>query len=59
MTKERDIVHENGRYWVLSDRDGFTVMRNGATHAVSDSTYTDKSLAIARADYLAKRSTRK
>lgn len=57
MTRERDIVHENGRYWVLADRDGFTVMRNDATHAVSDSTYANKSLAIARADYLAKRST--
>jgi hypothetical protein len=58
MTRERDIVHENGIYWVHADKDGsFTVYKVGITHSVSDSTYADKSLAIARADYLAKRST--
>ena len=56
MTRERDIIHENGIYWVHADRDGsFSVFRNGVVNAVSDSTYDDKSLAVARCDYLAKR----
>ena len=56
MTRERDIVHENGNYWVHADRDGsFTVYAVGITHSVPDSTYDDKSLAVARCDYLAKR----
>ena len=55
---EADIVHENRQYWVMKDsRTGnvcYTVMRCGVTHSVSDSSYTDLSLAIARCDYLAK-----
>lgn len=58
--KESDIAHEAGGYWVLRDikRQCYTVFKNGITHSTSDSAYelTDdgKSLATARADYLAK-----
>ena len=58
--KEKDILHENGKFWVLADNfqgmTTFTVMQNVGTHSVSvdDVTYGDKSLAIARCDYLAK-----
>lgn len=59
MTKESQIVHENGPYWVLRKGNTFIVMKTGATHSVSDSGYSDRSLAIARADYLAKRAREK
>lgn len=56
--REKDIVHENGRAWVLKRRDCYAVMLSGITHSVSDSSYepTDDGLGIAkaRADYLAK-----
>lgn len=54
---EDDILHERNGYWVKNDRRSgkqiFTVMRSGLTHSVSDSSYDDLSLAIARCDYLA------
>jgi hypothetical protein len=56
-----DILHENGKYWVLKDshkgRETYTVMRNTITHSesVDEVTYPDVSLAIARCDYLARR----
>lgn len=53
--RERDIVYENGRAWVLQRRGVFVVFVSGVTHSTSDSTYADKSLAIARADYLARK----
>lgn len=55
---ERDILHENGGYWVTKHNGLFIVMKNGATHSVmvDGVGYADKSLAIARCDYLAKRS---
>jgi hypothetical protein len=59
--KEQDIEYENGRAWVLRDRKKcqFTVFVSGATHSTSDSSYplTDdgRSIAVARADYIAKR----
>ncbi len=52
---ERDIVYENGRAWVLKRGAVFVVFTAGLTHSTSDSTYTDKSLAVARADYLARK----
>lgn len=57
---ERDIMHENGDFWVLKDRrrGAYTVFRNGATCATSDSSYAltsgGLSVAIARCDYLAR-----
>jgi hypothetical protein len=51
---ERDIVYETGRAWVLRRGATFVVFVAGLTHSVSDSTYADKSLAVARADYLAR-----
>lgn len=59
MTRESNIIHEAGAFWVC-DADGqFTVYMDGLTHAKSDSSYpgTDdgKSLAIARCDYLNRR----
>lgn len=53
--RERDIVYEKGRAWVLQRRGVFVVFVSGVTHSTSDSTYADKSLAIARADYLARK----
>lgn len=52
---EHDIVYENGRAWVLKRGAAFVVFVAGVTHSKSDSAYADKSLAIARADYLARR----
>lgn len=55
--KIEDIIHENGKFWVLRDKTGYHVMHTGVTHSVSESSYelTDdgKSIAIARCDYLA------
>lgn len=57
--RESDIMHERGAYWVLRDRAAYLVMRNGVTHATSDSAYARDpdglSLAIARCNYLASR----
>lgn len=59
MTRESDIVHEYGSYWVLRGRKHFTVFKNGVTHSTSDSAYPRTkdglSLAIARCDYLGRR----
>lgn len=57
--KEKDIKHESGSYFVLSEKDCYGVYKNGLTHSTSDSHYhkTDDglSIAIARCEYLAKR----
>jgi hypothetical protein len=57
MATEKDIVHENGTFWVLREAKRYLVMKNGATHSVSDSAYprtvSGLSVAIARCDYLA------
>jgi len=53
--KEKDIVHENGPYWVWKKSDSeFHAMVSGITHSISDSAYSDVSLAIARVDYFAR-----
>ncbi|WP_445496819.1 hypothetical protein [Photorhabdus sp. SF281] len=55
--REKDIVHENGKFWVLRDKDAYCVMKSGVTHAVGDSAYAlnedGLSIAITRCDYLA------
>lgn len=56
--KEKDIAYENGKFWVLKNKDGFHVMISGITHSVSDSSYRQLDLAIARCDYLARRAIR-
>lgn len=53
MVKEKDIVHENGKYWVLKRKDGFHVMKTLNTHSVCDSAYATLDLAKCRCDYLA------
>jgi len=61
--RESDIMHETlcGQYWVGRDkgRRAYIVYRAGATHSTSDSGYAltpdGLSIAICRADYLAKR----
>lgn len=59
VTKEKDIVHERGNFWVCDERRDYTVYKNGITHAKSDSSYAHTedglSLARARCDYLAHR----
>ena len=58
MIREKDIMHENGKFWVLR-RDGvFYVMVSGVTFSQSDSAYDDLSLAISRCDYLASRTVK-
>jgi len=56
MTKEKDIIHERGSYWVCRTKDSYTVFKSGITHSTSDSSYkkTDDglSVAIARCNYL-------
>lgn len=59
MTREKDIVHENGDFWVCAHNTAYTVYRCGITHSTPDSSY-DKtpdglSIAVARCDYLAQR----
>ena len=57
--KVKDIIHENGRFWVLRDKRAYTVMVSGSTHSIGESAYplTEDGLSIAkhRCDYLAKR----
>ncbi len=52
--KSKDIIYENGPYWVLKNKSGYHAMVTGITNSVSDSSYDDPSLAIARVDYFAK-----
>lgn len=60
--KEKDIIHENGAFWVLRGRDAYYVMKTGATCSTSESAYRlnedGKSIAVARCDYLAGRAKR-
>lgn len=62
MIRESQIKHSAGRYWVLDTRRDYSVMCDGLTHAESDSSYARTpdglSIAIARADYLAKRDSK-
>ena len=60
---ERDILHENGQWWVLRMRGLLYVMRAGITHSTSESTaYPDTpdglSIAKARCDYMARMNAR-
>lgn len=47
---ERDILHDTpaGHYVARTADNTYTVFRAGITHATSDSTYRDLSLAVAR-----------
>jgi len=51
-------MHENGRYWVCQTKTAYSVMVNGSTYSITDSSYdkTPDGLAIAKArcDYLAR-----
>lgn len=57
--RESDIMHENGNFWVARGPKSYIVFKAGITHSVSDSAYEKTadglSIAIARANYLAKR----
>ena len=61
--QESDIMHETpcGNYWVGRDKcsKAYVVYKVGVTHSTSDSAYAlnadGLSIAICRADYLAKR----
>jgi len=59
LMRESDIIFESGSIWVGTAHGAFVVYRAGITHSTPDSSYalTDdgKSIAIARAQYLAKR----
>lgn len=58
--KEKSILHEIGNYWVSKKDDLFLVFRSEITHSVSVDNvgYSDLSLAVARANYLANRELR-
>lgn len=55
MTRESDIKHENGAFWVCREKAAFTVYKIGATHSTSVCSFADLSLAVAYCDYLAKK----
>ena len=55
MIKVKDIVHANGKFWVLKQNGVFYVMVSGVTCSNSDSAYDNADLAIRRCDYLAQR----
>ena len=59
LYKVKDIIHENGRFWVLRDKRAYTVMVSGITHSIGESAYplTNDGLSIAkyRCNYLIKR----
>lgn len=59
QVKEKDVMHENGNYWVLNTGNSYAVMVNKVTHSVSNSHYSHDSdglsIAIAYCDYLAKK----
>ena len=69
MFRERDIVHENGEFWVLKSTKEkcYYVMvpdkKNYGVTCISDSAYSldsdGLSIAIARCDYMAKRAKEK
>lgn len=59
MIKVKDIIHENGKFWVLEQKGVFYVMVGGVTGSNSDSAYDGADLAIARCDYLARRTEAK
>lgn len=56
--EEKDIIHENGDYWVGKESKAYTVYKNVSTHSESMVSYTKDSdglsLAISYCDYLAK-----
>lgn len=63
MMKEKQIVYENGDFWVGDIDNCFTVFIVGITHSKSDSSYEKSedglSIAKARCDYLANKSEAK
>ncbi len=61
---EKDIMHENGMFWVLRTNTGYTVCEDGVTHSTTCGTewpLDDDGLSIAKAycDGRAKRSVSK
>lgn len=54
--KEKDIMYENGLYWVGRTHDSYTVFKIGSTHSTSDSSYAlsddGLSIAIVRCNFL-------
>lgn len=59
--REKDIKHEAGRFWVGYNGHGYACLVAGLTHSITDSVYEASedglSLAVARCDYLAKRTS--
>ena len=54
--KELDILHEVGPYWITKTKHGFEIYKNGLTHSTGiGEAYPDLSVAIARANYLARK----
>jgi hypothetical protein len=57
--KVKDIIHENGKFWVLEAKGVFYVMVASVAGSNSESAYGSPDLAIARCDYLARRAEAK
>jgi hypothetical protein len=53
--READIVHEYQPFWVLKQKDTYTVFKSGITHSTSVQSFDEISLAVAYCDYLGKR----
>lgn len=65
MTLEKDIVHENGDFWVLRNRakrSSYDVMKNLGTHSMTFQSFAfdadGMSLAIAYCDYNARKASK-
>ena len=54
--KEKDILYENGNYWVCKIKGVWYTMKTGTTHSESIVGFDDISLAICYAKYLGKHS---
>lgn len=50
--KESDILRCGEKCWISKESNGWYVWRHGITHSTVDSAYDDESLAIARFNYI-------
>jgi hypothetical protein len=51
--KEKDILYQNGKYWIMKNKGIFYVMQDGNSLAESIAAFADYSLALAYARYKA------
>lgn len=60
--RESDILHEAGEFWVLSQKNEYTVFENNLTHSHSRASFQKNedglSCAVSYCEYLASRRTK-